>query len=67
MKMSLNNLLKETNQEREAAYDKLITAKQNLDAAQKVFNDASWEMQMIVSKIGIMIDQLDEAKAEVQR
>ncbi len=57
--MSANQLLKQTNADREAAYDHYITAKQNLEAAQKAFNDATWSMQMIVSRMGIIIDQLD--------
>ena len=57
--MTIEKLLKTTNQEREEAYDRVMKAKQDLEAAQKAFNDASWEMQMLVSKIGILIDQLE--------
>ncbi len=59
--MSVQTLLKETEAERGKAYDSYLTAKQKYQDAEKALRDAEWEMQMVVSKIGILIDQLPDA------
>lgn len=58
----IQDLLKQTNKERENLYDTLLVAKQELEASQRKYEEALWAYQMSVSKIGIMIDQLETAE-----
>lgn len=59
--MPIEDLLKRTDAERDKAYDIVLANKQLLDAAQTEYNRALLDHQLLVSKISIIIDQLQEA------